>query len=262
MSINWVMLDPTKNTFVRLPGEQLVYKSPARTSLSITTPPHASYPGQTPLSIQSSTGVLHLTNQRIIYLPATPAATLQSFSAPLLNLHDSHVIMPWFGSNSWQAVLQPVPGGNISTSNTKIEVKFVFNEGGAADFHSNFERIKERFQQALEVARSGNTGIGAGYLAGVNLDAVHLDQLPSYESSGQDAIASSTSTTTIHEPIPQRPQPGGHNQLAPSDTTGDSGRATNPTEPVEPPSDAPPGYEETQQQSIQQEFERRFSDPQ
>ena len=191
-----------------------------------------------------------------MYLPTTPTRDFQSLSAPLLNLHDSHLTLPWFGSNSWQAILQPVPGGNIPSSHAKIELKLVFNEGGAADFHSNFERIKERLQQAVEAARDGGSGAGhgVGTLAGVNMDAVHLDQLPTYEASGQDAVA----------PIPQEPPLQRPRVASPiAANISQDGAAETPLRrnlmTAEPPNEPPPGYEETQQNSIQQEFERRFS---
>jgi hypothetical protein len=56
------MLDARKG-FVRLPGEELVYESPARTSLAITTP--RAYPANNPIAIQSNAGIVHLTNQRV-----------------------------------------------------------------------------------------------------------------------------------------------------------------------------------------------------
>jgi hypothetical protein len=56
------MLDARKG-FVRLPGEELVYKSPARTSLAITSP--RAYPANNPIDIQSNAGVVYLTNQRV-----------------------------------------------------------------------------------------------------------------------------------------------------------------------------------------------------
>lgn len=263
------MLDPRKG-FVRLPGEELVYQSPARTSLSITTSTGQAV--DKPVSIQSTAGTAHITNQRVslskdlfdkskqdvqvIYLPAMPTNDFQSFSAPLLNLHDSHVVMPWFGSNSWQAVLQPVPGGNLPSSHAKIEVKLVFNEGGAPDFHSNLERIKERLQQAVEAARDGGSGSGPGIgsLADVNMDAVHLDQLPTYEASGQDPIAPVSPGSMLEEaPV----VPAGAGVLSEEGAAEDWPR--RPPTTVEPPNEPPPGYEETQQQSIQQEFDRRVS---
>ena len=164
--------------------------------------------------------------------------------------------MPWFGSNSWQALLQPVPGGNIPSSRANIELKLVFNEGGAADFHTNFERIKERLQQAVESARDGGPGVGHGIgsLVGVNMDAVHLDQLPTYEASGQDAIAPISPAPSMPGPPIALPGAADNSQ----DGAGGLLRRRAPTT-AEPPNDPPPGYEETQQQSIQQEFERRFS---
>jgi WW domain-binding protein 2 len=59
---SWVMLDARKG-FVRLPGEELVYKSPARTSFAITTP--GAYPANRSIAIQSNAGTVHLTNQRV-----------------------------------------------------------------------------------------------------------------------------------------------------------------------------------------------------
>jgi hypothetical protein len=164
--------------------------------------------------------------------------------------------MPWFGSNSWQAVLQPVPNGNLPSSHAKIEVKLVFNEGGAADFHSNFERIKERLQQAVEAARDGASGAGHGIgsLAGVNMDAVHLDQLPTYEASGQDPIAPISPGSALEQPSVALESAGDSSQNGAGERLPRRTPAT-----TEPPNEPPPGYEETQQQSIQQEFEMRFS---
>jgi hypothetical protein len=152
--------------------------------------------------------------------------------------------MPWFGSNSWQAVLQPVPGGNLASSNAKIEVKLVF------------KRIKERLQQAVEAARDSGSGAGYGIgsLAGVNMDAIHLDQLPTYEASGQDPIAPVSPGRPLEEPSVAFPNVSHSTQ----DEAGQTLPHRTPTA-AEPPNEPPPGYEETQHQSIQQEFERRFS---
>lgn len=49
--------------FVRLPNERLIYSSPPRTSLALTPLPN--YKGPEKLSLQSSTGCIHLTNQRV-----------------------------------------------------------------------------------------------------------------------------------------------------------------------------------------------------
>lgn len=56
------MLDDQEG-FVRLPNERLIYSSPPRTSVSLTPP--SGYKGAEKLSIQSSAGCIHLTNQRV-----------------------------------------------------------------------------------------------------------------------------------------------------------------------------------------------------
>ena len=134
-----------------------------------------------------------------------------------------------------------------------VELKLTFKDGGAPDFHSNFERIKERLQQAVDVAREDNAAGRRqdGSLSGVNMDAVHLDELPSYAASGHDRVAPASSEQSedlMDEPVP------------PIRAGRDSGVSTDTQQrqPVEPPSDAPPGYEEAQQQSVQAELERRL----
>ncbi|KAJ5679362.1 hypothetical protein N7462_007606 [Penicillium macrosclerotiorum] len=227
MSINWVMLHDQEG-FVRLPNERLIYSSPPRTSLALTPPP--SYKGQEALSVQSSAGCIHLTNQRIVYLPAQSSKDFQSFSSPLLNVHDSHVSAPFFGPNVWTALVQPVSGGGISPSLPAVQVKVTFKEGGAFDFHTNFERIKERLEQAVEVMSDGARGT-----RGVDLSAVHLEELPAYEAHGNTS-----------QPLPpsNAPVPPTHNRRV-----SEAG-----PEPVEPP----PCYEEVQSQSVAQELEARL----
>ena len=192
---------------------------------------------------------------QIVYLPEKATSALQSFSAPLLNLHDTHLTVPWFGPNSWQAILQPVPGGNIPPTQAAIELKLTFKEGGAPDFHSNFERIKERLQQVVATARESNHPGQRqdGFLGSVNLGNVHLDQLPSYQDSGRDMMAPNQSTGSGNVA-------DSHEGTSPEIMT-EPRRSGSPAPTHQSPSDAPPGYEETQQQSIQEELERRLSQP-
>jgi WW domain-binding protein 2 len=182
----------------------------------------------------------------------------QTFSCPLTNLHDSHISAPLFGPNVWQAVVQPVPGGGLPSTQAHIEIKLTFKDGGAYDFHTNFERIKERLHQAMEDAgesnaTGGSSGQGRGPMAHVNMDAVHLDELPTYQDSRLDELAP--------QPAPPEPRsrlPVQQEDPAPSFEEVVQGR-TPPQRQSAPPTDAPPGYEETQQQSIQQEFEARLA---
>ena len=186
-----------------------------------------------------------------MYIPEKPTADLKSFSAPLLNLHDTHLTVPWFGPNAWQAFLQPVPGGNLPATQAAMELKLTFKEGGAPDFHSNLERIKERLQQVVSTARENNlSGAAQDRFPSVNLENVHLDQLPSYQEAGRDRIArDDAEVVDVTDESPGAMSP--HIVPAP--------RRRPPVEDVRPPSDAPPGYEETQQQSIQAELDRRLS---
>ena len=56
------MLDEHKR-FVPLPGEQILFTSPPRTTLALQT--SNTYPGKEPLAIHSAGGVAFLTNQRV-----------------------------------------------------------------------------------------------------------------------------------------------------------------------------------------------------
>lgn len=141
----------------------------------------------------------------------------------------------------------------------------VFKDGGAFDFHSNFERIKERLQQAVEIAReSGHitgdgseigAGRGGGALAGINMAGVHLEQLPSYEEAGSGAHAPSTTDG-------QRAMPLRDSGVVLSSDDERSAKASPggnaSTEQCQPPTEPPPGYEEVQQASVADELERRL----
>ncbi|KAL4976654.1 hypothetical protein BDW66DRAFT_159475 [Aspergillus desertorum] len=224
MSINWVMLDERRG-FVHLPNERLLYTSHPRTSFALQ--PLPSYSGKDKLFLQSSAGRIYLTNQRVVYIPTQSSDELESFSAPLLNVHDSHVSSPFFGPNAWNAVVQPVPGGGIPPSLVAVQLKVTFKEGGAFDFHNQFERVKERLQQAVEISRESGRGAGD-----VNMADVHLEELPAY--SGPQSY----STESDH--IDQTEY-----RHSTSDTDD---------EPQEPP----PGYEEVQQQSVANALEERL----
>ena len=198
-----------------------------------------------------------------MYLPAVSTPELQSFSCPLPNLHDSHISAPLFGPNVWQAVLQPVAGGGLPHNQTHIEVKLTFKDGGAYDFHTSFERIKERFLHAMEAARDSQMigsipGQSGGSMTGLNMDAVHLDELPAYQDSGRDELAP-------QPPQPEAPRRPPVQQDEPAPSFGEVIEGRGPAQrqsapPTEaPPTEAPPGYEETQQQSIQQELEARLA---
>lgn len=236
---SWVMLSPsTTPPYTPLPDEQTIFSSSPRVSFTLSTPAH--FPGkqQQPFSLSASSGMLHLTNRRIIFLPDKSTSQLQSFAAPILNLHDSHVTAPWFGPNVWTALFQPTQGGGIPIPSTGVvEVKFTFKEGGAFDFHTQYERIRERLQQAVETQRASGDGSGSGRGAmdGVNVSNVNLEDLPAYQERGDGPLIPPIA-------VPQ--------QNGTASTSGGRVRQQVPQE-------APPGYEEAQMESLQEEVARR-----
>jgi WW domain-binding protein 2 len=240
---SWVMLSPTSTPpYTPLPNEQTLLTSSPRIAFSLSIPSH--YPGkqQQPFSLSASSGLLYLTNRRIIFLPDKSTPQLQSFAAPILNLHDSHVTAPWFGPNVWTALLQPTQGGGIPTPSTGVvEVKFTFKEGGAFDFHTQYERVRERLQQALEVQRIDGDGSGSSSAAmnRVDVSNVDLEDLPVYQEEGDGPLI---------PPIAPAVQPSG------------SSRQRQRTADV--PDEAPPGYEEAQMAGLQDELDRRLQNGQ
>ncbi|KAH0551770.1 hypothetical protein GP486_007011 [Trichoglossum hirsutum] len=198
---------------------------------------------------------------QIVYLPASPTPALRSFSAPILNLHDTHVSAPFFGPNIWTAALQPVTGGGIPPTQSVIELKMVFKEGGAFDFHQHFERVKERLLQAVDVAReAGHRGTGGeSSLTGVNLASVHLEQLPAYEEANRGSASPPGGSTAR----PLYSMQGGSGVATSSNSQGSgkpppSGESSAEGERFEPPVEPPPGYEEVQARSVGDELERRL----
>ncbi|OAL52240.1 hypothetical protein IQ07DRAFT_585455 [Pyrenochaeta sp. DS3sAY3a] len=261
---SWVMLSES-GTYTPLPGEQTLYQSPPRTTLSLQST-HRLPPSET-YSQQCKSGVVYLTNRRIIYLPVHPTPTFQSFAVPILNVVDSRVTAPWFGANKWEAMVHPVAGGGIPPQHAELDIIMEFKEGGAFDFASIFERLKERLRQAVDVAReSGLDGAedGSRGVGGVNMNNVHLEDLPAYEDTRQH--------TRVPDPLPSPPMDGpgltGASVGAPVIAAPEplsprrSSTIPSPREQIfQPPSEPPPGYEEVQRNSIVDELERRLREP-
>jgi hypothetical protein len=253
------MLSETEG-FVRLPGERIVYTSPPRTSLSLRT--SNPYPGRQPFSASSSAGCVHLTNQRLVYLAASPTPELNSFSCPILNIHDSHISAPFFGPNLWEAIIQPVTGGGLP--NGPVQVKFTFRDGGAFDFSQFFERIKERLQQAVDVAReNGELSGSSNILGSTSLANVHLEELPAYEEAGSASArpppidAPHPTSVSTSGPIDllstPNPEPAPRNVVLPPILPPRIGSSQSTT--FQPPADPPPGYEEVQRASVADHLE-------
>ena len=133
----------------------------------------------------------------------------------------------------WTATVSPVPGGNVPAHCSRLAVRMTFKDGGAYDFHSIFERVKERTVQAVEMAsESGRLGAAAA-AASAGLDAVHLDELPAYEHAAADG---------------QAPLLVG---------SGLGARGAAAAHAVVPPAE-PPTYEDVQLETVTNEMESRM----
>ncbi|CAL3969176.1 hypothetical protein PZA11_006207 [Diplocarpon coronariae] len=234
---SWVMTTPNEAGFVKLPNERILYTSPPRTSLQLSTPNN--FPGAQPFSAKSDAGIVYLTNQRIVYLPSSPTPELQSFSSPILNLQDTYVRAPFFGANYWVALCKPVAGGNIPSVHGAVELRLTFRDGGAFDFHTTFEQLKERVYQAYTVAQESSHRDAAG---NIDLANVHLEQLPAYEAAREVV---EDDGPTILSPVPLRPgrDSGGGGVRSPVTSSPKPDLLTAPDDP-------PPGYEEAQAQAV------------
>ena len=124
------------------------------------------------------------------------------------------------------ALAQPVADGGIPSQHAAVEVKLTFKDGGTYDFHTKFIEIKERLRQAAEVAvESGQVGSGS-HGAGVNLDSVHLEQLPAYQERSEAGRTLETSG----------------NDRSREHTSEEVSAPTQP--PQQHPHEPPPAYEE------------------
>ncbi|ESZ99377.1 hypothetical protein SBOR_0247 [Sclerotinia borealis F-4128] len=229
---SWVMTS-NEAGFVKLPNERILYTSPPRTSLQISTTTTPA--GAEPYAARSESGVVYISNQRIVYLPSSPTPELQSFSSPILNLQDSFVRAPFFGANYWTALCKPVSGGGIPPDYPSVELKMTFREGGAFDFHSCLEQIKERLYQAYSIAREH----GGRGTSGVDLVNIDLEQLPAYEPARE--VTDEAHAVAQHSGVASTP-------------TGNTPRPETFSAPAEPP----PDYEEAQAQAVSVDLDQRL----
>lgn len=170
-----------------------------------------------------------LTCPQIIYLAAKPTATFQSFSAFILDTYDPQ---PWlggllgFGAWRWKAEAKPRSGGGIPGDIPRVEFTFVFNNGGIDAFNNKYNLIHERLSHAREIARETGTGI-----------TVHDDDLPPY---------SPTAGGPATGPASRGPADVSQSSSAPG------AQQTQPT-----PNEPPPGYDDSQAQAVEQQFDDR-----
>ncbi|KAK5661996.1 hypothetical protein OQA88_10107 [Cercophora sp. LCS_1] len=217
---SWVMLT-RDGKIVPIPGEKILFTSRPRVALELSTPKELRI--AEPFSLKSGDGIVYITNERVIYLPATPGHGFRSFFSPILNFTDTHVQSSWIGPWSWGGVVKPVPGGGIPMDVPRIEAKFIFKDGGHSDFQSKFEWLKERLHHAQEL----------GMTPGQNFEPPppYDPNTPGPSSGGPGAGASSSEVLQGSADQHQPPQP-------------------SPDEP-------PPDYVEAQSQAIAIQYEQR-----
>ncbi|KAK9468955.1 hypothetical protein V1512DRAFT_258292 [Lipomyces arxii] len=163
MSLNWVMLKQSKLGFVPLPSEEVILQAPNRTSFAlkpVAKPPSSStYPGNTAsaataassakyLEFGFSTGQVTLTNQRLVCLPQSNSTSFDSFAVSYKHIHDCHVTQPWFGPNYWSAIIIPVAEGGLPQG-VPFELKLTFNDGGAFEFQTAFEHMRQALHNGI-----------------------------------------------------------------------------------------------------------------
>ena len=167
----------------------------------------------------------------------------------MLNLQDTHVSAPLFGPNVWSGILQPVNGGGIPPHHAFVEIKMSFKDGGAYDFQTSLERVKEMLSNAIEEARE--SGRVNGRAETVDMSTVHLEQLPAYEEVGSTPSCPPSNLVRPTPISPNRQDQPAHDASA---TEGTSGGITANQLPnrqqFQPPNEPPPDYEEAQQSSI------------
>jgi WW domain-binding protein 2 len=137
--------------------------------------------------------------------------------------------------------LKPVTGGGIPAVHAYVEIKLTFKDGGAFDFHSCFERIRDQQAQALEVARDSGRDVRDA------LGDVHGEDLPAYEEPSRPA-ANNNNSSGVSDTVAAsfQPPPG----PPPSQVQSQESHA----QPL-PPNEDPPGYEEVQSNSVMNNLE-------
>ncbi|KJR88012.1 uncharacterized protein SPSK_07781 [Sporothrix schenckii 1099-18] len=249
---SWVMMS-RDGEVVKLPGEKIYYKVRSRIALDVSTP--KSLPNATPFSVKSDSGIVYVTNNRVIYVPTHPTETFQSFSAPILDFDDTRVASSFFGPWSWNAIVKPTVGGGIPSDVPRLELKLTFKEGGHDAFQNKFEVMKERLSYARTLQQETGQVIPTGEdLPRYEADAPKPSGPPAQaESAGAAAAGASSRDAKEREALEnfsrsqeQQAQRGTATELRTALHSSNSRNQPSPVAPDEPP----PDYEEAQAQAI------------
>ncbi|CAJ2505313.1 Uu.00g127070.m01.CDS01 [Anthostomella pinea] len=231
LDASWVMLSRSGN-IEPLPHESILHKTKGRIGLSLTAPNQPA--GIPPLSIKSDSGTAYITNQRLIYLPASPAESFKSFSSKILGCQDGRMCSSWIGPWYWEASVRPVPDGNIPPEFPRVNLKLTFKDGGSSEFESKFVELKARLHHAAQIAEeSGQRNW---------VQTVHDEQLPEY-----------TAPSGAGGSIPAAAAPPAADVTARADEAARQQSISQST-----PDEPPPDYDEAQAQAITMQFDERL----
>lgn len=142
-----------------------------------------------------------------------------------------------------------------------VEIKLTFKDGGAFDFHTKYERLRERLQQVAETTRLGGEGSSsAGVAMNVaNAANVNLEDLPAYQEESDGPLIAPTAAAAIV--VSQHSSPVLQQQRDSGVSVDDDRPQPKPTDNAfSPPDEPPPGYEETQMAGLQNELDARLRD--
>ena len=147
-----------------------------------------------------------------------------------------------------------------------VQMKLTFKEGGAFDFSTIYERLKETMSQSAEVIRE----TGGRYTDG----EANLEQLPAYEEtpgSGNMAAAqqpaspavtvtAERSNEKIARPTPISPTRRPNPQPRENGGNGIVNSASASTQPTAAPNEPPPAYDETAPSPVVNGLENRVQE--
>ncbi|KAJ2762698.1 hypothetical protein IWQ56_004987 [Coemansia nantahalensis] len=149
MALNAVMLEEGTRHPVPLPNENFLYHcSGVRFELKSGD----GFPGDA-VALRDASGTAFVSNQRVVYLPATtthasstassPRGALNSYSVPHTSLKELKFVQPLFGANRFEALALPVAGGSFAGCATLV---LAFKDGGGFDFATIARKMGEQIQ--------------------------------------------------------------------------------------------------------------------
>lgn len=128
---------------VPLPGEVFTLCQP-QVSLKLEC---LSAPQSSP-TIDSSSGTIFASAQRIVYLPKKPVTyhipergdrNFESLTTPVDGIKEPRVVSPWFGPNRWECMFKGA--GSQGGLEGHWRLRFTFNDGGVVKFNEFFSNL-------------------------------------------------------------------------------------------------------------------------